>query len=257
LTRDLLRGPAHSLREELEEVRWDLGAFLGLAPSAPLLVYASYLAGNRDAAPPASLGWSYAIAGVLASAWAFRYVFQKVKALRDLRLGMEAELATAEELNRLMHDGFWVFHDVPGEKRFNVDHVVVGPTGVFAIETKGRPKPTGKAIEKGHEVHYDGKSLAFPGWRETAPLQQAERNAMWLRKWLSSAVGEPVAVQPVLVLPGWYVHRTSGEGMPVLNGKEAKSYFPRHGGKRLSDKLIQQIVHQLDQRCRDVEPKAA
>jgi hypothetical protein len=253
----LLRGPAHSLREELEEGRFDLGTLLALTPSLPLLLYALYLAADGAADATLANPWIYTISGLGVVAWAVWSVFGKMKTLRNLRLGMEAELATAEELNRLMRDGFWIFHDVPGERRFNVDHVVVGPTGVFAIETKGRPKPTGTDVEEGHKVQYDGKSLTFPGWREAGPLEQAERNAAWLRKWLSSAVGEPVAVQPVLVLPGWYVHRTSGEGMPVLNGKDAKSYFPRRRGERLPDKLIQQIVHQLDQRCRDVEPRAA
>ncbi len=96
----------------------------------------------------------------------------------------------------------------------------------------------------------------FPGWRETAPIDQAIRNADWLRKWLSSAVGEAVKVQPVLVLPGWYVHRTSGEGIPVLNGKDARGYFTWARGPALSAKLVQQIAHQLEQRCRDVAPRA-
>ena len=56
---------------------------------------------------------------------------------RTLKLGYEAEAAAAEELNRLMRHGYWVFHDVPGDKAFNIDHVVVGPNGVFGVETKG------------------------------------------------------------------------------------------------------------------------
>ena len=43
-----------------------------------------------------------------------------------------------------MRDGFAVFHDVPGDKAFNVDHVVIGPQGVFAVETKGRGKPASR-----------------------------------------------------------------------------------------------------------------
>jgi hypothetical protein len=256
LTKGLLRGPAYSLREQLEGARSDFGLFLVLVPTAPLLAYSAYLQSNLEHPSGAGTAVIFGIAAFGLVVWSATEVVKQMQRIRNLRLGLEAELATAEELNRLMRDGFWVFHDVPGEQRFNVDHVVVGPTGVFAVETKGRPKQTGASTPNGHKVDYDGKSLGFPGWREVAPLEQARRNADWLRTWLSSAVGEPVSVRPVLVLPGWYVNRTSGEGIPVLNGKNPQSYFARARGERLSDKLIQQIVHQLDQRCRDIEPKA-
>ena len=41
------------------------------------------------------------------------------------------------ELEKLHKDGFHVFHDWLPEHRGNVDHFVVGPQGIFAIETKG------------------------------------------------------------------------------------------------------------------------
>lgn len=148
-----------------------------------------------------------------------------------------------------------MFHDFPAEK-FNIDHVVAGPTGVYAIETKGRPKRSSSGDNKGWEVEYDGRSLRFPEWAETAPLQQAFNQAKWLKEWLSSAVGESLQVQPILLLPGWFVRRTASEGIAVLNPKNAGAYFNRAGKQLLTEKLIQQIVHQLDQRCRNVAPKA-
>jgi hypothetical protein len=49
-------------------------------------------------------------------------------------IGAEAEMLVAAELNKLP-DTYHVFHDLefPG---FNIDHVVLGPTGLFAVETK-------------------------------------------------------------------------------------------------------------------------
>jgi hypothetical protein len=41
----------------------------------------------------------------------------------NLRAGYDAELAVGQELDKLMREGAWVFHDVPGEN-FNIDHVV-------------------------------------------------------------------------------------------------------------------------------------
>jgi len=53
------------------------------------------------------------------------------------QLGFQGERYVAEELNQLMADGFHVFHDVPFEN-YNMDHVLVGPTGVFVVETRQR-----------------------------------------------------------------------------------------------------------------------
>ena len=257
LTRDLLRSPAHSLREELDDVRWDMVTYLSAGIAAPLVLYAGYLQQRVLGLPESWLGRGVVVAfGVGFVAYATVRVVRTVRKAYRLRLGIDAELAAGEELNQLMRDGFWVFHDVPGEKHFNIDHVVVGSAGIFAIETKGRPKRQRALGADGHKVRYDGRTLHFPEWREGEPLRQAERNAAWLEKWLSSAVGERISVQPVLMLPGWYVDRTSGEGIPVLNEKQAKGYFSKRRGPEPSTRLIQQITHQLDQRCRDVAPRA-
>jgi hypothetical protein len=44
---------------------------------------------------------------------------------------------TARVLDRLTRDGYMVFHDlaVPGSPA-NVDHLVIGPSGVFVIDSK-------------------------------------------------------------------------------------------------------------------------
>jgi hypothetical protein len=102
-----------------------------------------------------------------------------------------------------------------------------------------------------------GETLQFPGWSERKPLQQAERQATWLSDWISSAIGEKVTAEPALVLPGWFIRRTSGKGIPVLTGKWVASYFPgARTRSALDPQLIQRIVHQLDQRCRDVAPRS-
>jgi hypothetical protein len=52
--------------------------------------------------------------------------------------GAEGEEATAAALAALTPDEWTVFHDLrwPGRKFANVDHVVVGPPGVFVIDSK-------------------------------------------------------------------------------------------------------------------------
>jgi len=61
-------------------------------------------------------------------------------------------------------------------------------------------------------------------------------------------------VQPVLALPGWFVHRRGRNAVLVFNPRETIFLFPRFGGTPLEDKMVAQVAHQLEQRCRDVEP---
>jgi len=133
--------------------------------------------------------------------------------------------------------------------------VLIGPTGVFAVETKGRAKPLKKDGSAEREVIYDGEHLHFPHVKEQKPLKQAESQAKWLEKWLTSAVGEPVSVTPVLALPGWFIKQTQRKGIPVINGKNSGAFFAKFGAN-LSEKLQRQIVHQIDSRCRTVLPRA-
>ena len=50
--------------------------------------------------------------------------------------GGRAEERVGEELEGLRAHGFYVFHDVPLPGVGNVDHVVLAPPGVFAVEVK-------------------------------------------------------------------------------------------------------------------------
>ena len=170
------------------------------------------------------------------------------------RLELDAEMAVGQELNQLMGEGCRVYHDFPAEN-FNIDHIVVGPTGVFAVETKGRTKAKKRKGKVDATVVYDGNLLQFPGWYETELLLQAQTQADWLNKWLTSAVGDAVYVQTVLALPGWYVVRKADRPIKVISGKEAYC-LAKPSGISLNADMIERIAHQVEQRCRDVEPIA-
>jgi hypothetical protein len=174
---------------------------------------------------------------------------------RRLRLGYEGELAVGQELIQLMRDGYFVFHDFPTDK-FNIDHIIVGPAGVFAVETKARQKPmTGNGCADA-KVVYDGKTLHFPNWTDNKSLGQARRQARWLSEWLTYAVGDKVPVQPILALPGWFIERTSPNGMKVINPKNFSWVLKSDKNKTIDENMINRIVHQLDHRCRDVHSRS-
>lgn len=254
LTCDLLRNPGESLREQVEDLTLDQIFYLLCFVFSPLLIGSQFLF-QSHLVSNASTQKVLPIHLFIVVGFASYFAVQMVRTMRkrqSLRLGLECELAVGQELNQLMLLGCRVYHDFPAQD-FNIDHIVIGPAGVYAVETKGRAKPDkGRGAEDARVV-YDGKALRYPGWTETKPIVQAKRQAQWLANWLQSAVGQSIPVQPALALPGWYIDR-QGRDMVVFNSKKPGFLATPRGARVLSDEVIQRVAHQVEQRCRTVEP---
>jgi len=255
LTRPLLRTPGESLRSRIEEATSDFFESVWVVSLVPSIIAGgffahAYILSRKIESSLIAIG---VIIWLIFTVYYTRKIFKILSERRDLRLGLQGELAVAEELYRLMLNGFHVYHDFPAEK-FNIDHIVVGKSGVFAVETKTRSKrKTGRGMQEA-EVTYDGKRLQFPGGYEEDAISQTRSQALWFQKWLSSAIGEKITVEPILTLPGWFVKRTKPEGIPVRNAKEIPGFIIHDRKPILSDSMITRIVHQIDQRCRNIEP---
>ena len=110
----------------------------------------------------------------------------------NTRKGLEGEQGVASELSYL-NDEFLLLNDVmlPGG-RGNIDHILIGPTGVFVLETKNF---------SGKYVCY-GDRWFFQGVREKYDVSsvsvQAKNNADTLASLLHTS-GFTVAVNPVIV----------------------------------------------------------
>jgi hypothetical protein len=86
-------------------------------------------------------------AGLVSILSAYR-LWKAINLRRRIRLGFEGERHVGEALNQLMLVGYRVFHDFlitdkPRSIR-NIDHIVIGSNGVFALETKTRRKVKGE-----------------------------------------------------------------------------------------------------------------
>ncbi len=253
LAHALLRSPGESLRARMAEATLDAAEYAALAlfalPLAAALLAPRWAGEARLPAPDALI--ALAGAAALLQAWLAWRLWRTLGRARSLALEYEAEVAAGQELERLAPLGYRVFHDMRvAEHGFSVDHVVVGPGGVFAVETEGRAARRANGAE--WEVAYDGSSLRFPGWRETRPLERAVTRADWVRTWLSATVGEMVPVQPLLVLPGWSVKRTAVSGIPVLAARRIGHFFRALRRQPvMSEAMIERLAEQLDLRCRN------
>ena len=247
---DLLRSPGESLNGQIQDLTFDILMYLFLIPICSVLIYSiiitEYFSSGNQVNIITSLIYLTVI--VVGGSYLTTKVFRLMKHRNHLRLGYDCELAVGQELSDRVSDGFFVFHDFPAEG-FNIDHILVGSTGVFAIETKGRAKS--RVVENENwKLEYDGKRLKFPGWSETKPIEQAKTQALWLSLWLSKVTGASCKVTSVLAVPGWWIDRTAPGDIMVYNGKNSE--FLAKGKTFLTPQQIKAISHQIDQKCRTV-----
>lgn len=254
----LMRGPGESLKQRIDLMDENMIFLLLSLMVLPVLAGLGVLAGlqgSQFVSPGMRLVLALlvALAALAGGSW---YLAKEAIRRGNHYLGWFGERMTAEELEPLRSQGWQVFHDVPaesGKQEFNIDHVVIGPGGVFSIETKMRRKGNARPGRKDHEVFYDGKELSWPWKEDRYGLDQAGRNAAWLRDWLSLMTGERIAVTPVLVFPGWYVvppnavHPVSVVHTSYLTG------FVSLRKDVLNPGQIDLLARQLEARCRDVE----
>jgi hypothetical protein len=175
---------------------------------------------------------------------------------RNDRLGYLGERAVGEALLSIHELGYRVFHDIPAsikQQTFNVDHVAVGPGGVFAIETKTRRKGRARAGFEDHKVAYDGAQLIWPWGEDDFGLKNAEHRARWLSDWLNEKLGLGLNAKPMLALPGWYVVPKGIGPVLVVNHKQVVGTILRQPQNVLTKGQIDLVTRQLDGLCRDVE----
>jgi len=255
--RELGHSPGQQLRDALSQSGLDAAEYAALGLFVLPLAVGSTTAwwSATGSVPEREATLLLAAAAAVLQAWVLGRLWSVLRRSRRLRYDYEAELVAGQELNGLGGHGYYVFHDVPlGERAAKVDHVLVGPAGVFAVQTEARAK---RGAQAEREVTYDGASLCFAQRRETAPLERAIAQAGRMRDWLAAEVGEPLPVQPVVVLPGWRVRRTDVSGMPVLAASRIRHYFGRlRPQPGMNEALIERVAGCLDARCRGTAAQA-
>jgi hypothetical protein len=238
----MLRPAGESLRLQIEDLDVDLIFFMVFFAGLMALLGAIRLW-------PLNLG---ALLVVLGAAGVFLRFILLIQTRANYRLGFSGERLVAEKLSPLVAEGCHVFHDFPADPKWNIDHIVVAPSGVYAIETKTRRKQKTLPGTEEHKAFYEGSKLRFPRGYDTADLNQAKANARWLTEYLTKTVGEPVIVTPMLTYPGWLVELTTRPDFPVLNPKQIPKIVLSRPAT-LDAQFRGRIAYQVELRCRDVE----
>ncbi len=252
----LLRQPGETLREEIGKLDERLETELLFGIGAPIGIAGLLLSCLRWLPQGASI---LTILGLIAGTFVFSLIYQvlrthrTVKQRRHLRLGLMGERLVADYLDPLKRKGYHVFHDAPAQgarTTFNLDHVVVGPTGVFLVETKTRTKANATARDDDYKVSLEGDALQWPTCRDTESVSQALNSAKWLQTWILQRLGRRVEVVPVLAIPGWLTNETPSGALRALNPKRISHHIT--SGPPLDAESVELIARQLDSLCRNV-----
>jgi hypothetical protein len=254
-TQKILRPPGESLRTrliELDEKLNDRLLQLFFSAYSPLII--AGLVALQGVHPGIGVWITIAVIASIASIWSAYRLWKVINLLRRIRLGFEGERHVGEALNQLMLVGYRVFHDFlitdkPRSIR-NIDHILIGPNGVFAVETKTRRKMKG---ENGAKVTVLDNALRYPWGPDQRDLAQAQEDSAWLAEWLSKMSNEPVKVGSILVLPGWFVDRRSKPVVTVLSGSEVAANIPKLNGTATNESEIRRLAALIEDRNRSVE----
>jgi hypothetical protein len=163
--------------------------------------------------------------------------------IENWRTGADGERRTAKALRALDNSTWRVLHDLP-LGRANRDHVLVGPAGVFLIDTKAFP---------GSSVRIEGDDVAVerlddPDRCDRRQIaRQVRRDAARLRDELTAAMGRsPGWVQGVVVVWGVFAQRiVEGDRVVFVHGDELVAWLEAQSGS-LSPERRGQIVTALE-----------
>lgn len=137
---------------------------------------------------------------------------------RAWRVGADGEEKVARRLRKL-GDGWHVLHAVPvGTRGADIDHVVIGPGGVFTLNTKNHG---------GNHVWVSERTFLVNGQR-TDYLRNSRTEATRAARLLSAAAGVDVAVEPVIVvLAAKLTIKSSPIGVHVVAHTKAARWLTR------------------------------
>ena len=186
--------------------------------------------------------------GVATCIWNYRKIGR-------LNVGYWSERIVGDYLNGLERSGARVIHDIETE-RGNIDHLVIAPSGVYAVETKGlvAPKrgPTPPVRIVRDRVTVEGRPLPRD------PLHQATGSAAAASSLLRE-IGVKTWVRAVVLFPGRVV-----EGEPVHPDQAwamAPKSFPealsRQPQRVLTPSQIAKIYRDLRRICEPQLPTEA
>ena len=152
-----------------------------------------------------------------------------------------AHRRTRRRLSRLRRAGYRALHAraAPGSLCV-IDHLVIGPGGVYAVESERWDRRMPVRTSKGGKLYHGPFSQADR-------LAHAVRAAGEVRTAVSAALGRDIEVQPAMGIYGpsilWTV--ASVGGVDVFSGRRLRKYLSQHAKARAAQRLDSSEIERI------------
>ena len=181
---------------------------------------------------------------LLAVGFATYQLGKTITTRRQVRFLQDANIAIGHQLQQISSGNTQVFHDVETSAGV-VDHVVVGQTGLYAINVVAR-RARGDASVRLHD-----NALQFSNANTDESIVDIAARARRLEKEFNDLLGHKVRVRSVIAAPGWEVVEQSNEDHLLVNEQNIAMLM---GWKDNTDHLMNEDVDALKKemtaRCR-------
>ncbi len=152
-----------------------------------------------------------------------------------------AQRRTRRRLRRFKRAGYRTLHTraVPGSNCI-IDHLVIGPAGVFAIDSERWDRRLPVRATQGDQLFHGPYS-------QTGRLRHAQLEAAEAARLISTGLGRTVRVRPAMVIYGptvpWTVARISG--VDVFGGRRLRRYLRTQARASRAQRLDQPDVERI------------
>jgi hypothetical protein len=155
--------------------------------------------------------------------------------------GIEGEEMVESVLSAL-DDSYLLINDVRLYPKWgNIDHILLGPTGIFVIETKHYRT---KIIYDGHKWYSTHPTKRrYPKHQIKDPVVQVRRNATSLKNFLKRCAGRDVEVIPILVFshPNVKLAIKSSPSCQIMKINELTGFIRKQSSKIYKKNELQAI----------------
>ena len=156
--------------------------------------------------------------------------------IENWEIGAWGEEATGRQLAKLDSAKWSVIHDVP-TRHGNVDHLVIGPGGVFVLDSK---RVGGRVVVQGDEIRVerlDDKSL----WYAHGGAASVRRQAAETSDRMLAATRIKTWVTPVMVIWAEFPQRLVEGDCVIVHGEELVDWLESRP-VRVADEVVPRIT---------------
>lgn len=242
----IMREAAQRFRDEFEALSRKQSAYLGASLTFVFIFVVAHTFEAQQLFEGYPLWQLYLLLTTLlaAAGFALYRLVRTVREWRRVRFLRDANIAVGHSLQRIAVGHGRVFHDVPTPAGV-VDHVIVGPGGIYAINVVAH-----RALRRESVRLADGE-LCFRPDGKTIPVTDIAARTTRLEQEFRELLKNSVRVRSVIAAPGWHADSQTGDGhlvvnertLPMLRGWRSEADY-------LMDEDVQALQKHLTKTCK-------